>query len=229
MPAPDLAVWPGDVDGGRARPNLERTLDAPVSGPEVAVVVADDPLVRSALLSLLSSQRVSAEGTAPEDVRDVAADVLVWDLGSDVRTAQERIEEVDDAEADIVALLPTGAVAAPALAAGARGLLTRETSATALAAAVRAVRAGLIVGDPSLASALIPTRDQTPLAEELTAREQEVLQHLSQGLSNKEIAAKMHISDHTVKFHVNAILTKLGVTSRTEAVVQAARRGLVIL
>ncbi len=192
-------------------------------------MVADDPLVRSALLSLLSSQRVSAEGTTPEDVRDVAADVLVWDLGSDARTAQERIEDVDSAEADIVALVPTGAVAAPALAAGARGLLTRETSATALAAAVRAVRAGLIVVDPSLTSALIPTRDQTPLAEELTAREQEVLQHLSQGLSNKEIAAKMHISDHTVKFHVNAILTKLSVTSRTEAVVQAARRGLVIL
>jgi len=78
-------------------------------------------------------------------------------------------------------------------------------------------------------SALIPSRDRAPLAEELTAREQEVLQHLSFGISNKEIAAKMHISDHTVKFHVNAILTKLGVTSRTEAVVAAARRGLVIL
>ncbi len=192
-------------------------------------MVADDPLVRSALLSLLSSQRVSAEGTTPDDVDDVSADVLVWDLGSDARTAQQRIEEIDHAEADIVALVPNGATAAPALAAGARGLLTRETSATALAAAVRAVRAGLIVVDPSLASALIPTRDHAPLAEELTAREQEVLQHLSQGLANKEIAAKMHISDHTVKFHVNAILTKLGVTSRTEAVVQAARRGLVIL
>jgi two-component system, NarL family, nitrate/nitrite response regulator NarL len=203
-------------------------LDAPISGVEVAVV-ADDPLVRSALLSLLSSQRVSAEGTNPDDVRDVSADVLVWDLGSDARTAQQRIEDVDDTEADIVALVPTSAMAAPAFAAGARGLLTRETSATALAAAVRAVRAGLIVVDPSLQSALIPSRDHAPLAEELTAREQEVLQHLSQGLANKEIAAKMHISDHTVKFHVNAILTKLGVTSRTEAVVQAARRGLVIL
>lgn len=192
-------------------------------------MVADDPLVRSALLSLLSSQRVSAEGTNPDDVRDVSADVLVWDLGSDARTAQQRIEDVDDTEADIVALVPTSAMAAPAFAAGARGLLTRETSATALAAAVRAVRAGLIVVDPSLQSALIPSRDHAPLAEELTAREQEVLQHLSQGLANKEIAAKMHISDHTVKFHVNAILTKLGVTSRTEAVVQAARRGLVIL
>ena len=192
-------------------------------------MVADDPLVRSALLSLLSSQRVLAEGTTSEDVADVSADVLVWDLGADATTARERIEDVEGTEADVVALVPTGSIAAPALAAGARGLLTRETSAPALAAAVNAVRAGLIVVDPALASALIPSRDRAPLAEELTAREQEVLQHLSEGLSNKEIAAKMHISDHTVKFHVNAILTKLNVTSRTEAVVAAARRGLVIL
>ena len=192
-------------------------------------MVADDPLVRSALLALLSSERVPAESTTADDVSDVSAEVLVWDLGSDATAARQRIEDVEGTEADVVALVPTGSVAAPALAAGARGLLTRETSAPALAAAVKAVRAGLLVVDPALASALIPSRDRAPLAEELTAREQEVLQHLSQGLSNKEIAAKMHISDHTVKFHVNAILTKLGVTSRTEAVVSAARRGLVIL
>lgn len=216
------------VDAAHARPKLAHTLDAPLSGPEVAVV-ADDPLVRSALLSLLSRESVSAEGTTSNDLRDVTADVLVWDLGADARIAQERIEDVEDAEAQVVALLPSSAVAATALAAGARGLLMRETSGGALAAAVRAVREGLIVLDPSLASALIPTRDHAPLADELTAREQEVLQQLSLGLANKEIAAKLHISDHTVKFHVNAIMAKLGVTSRTEAVVQAARRGLVIL
>ena len=78
-------------------------------------------------------------------------------------------------------------------------------------------------------SRLVPTRDPLAPVEDLTAREHEVMTHLSSGLSNKEIAAKMHISDHTVKFHVNAILSKLGVASRTEAVVQAARRGWVIL
>jgi len=203
-------------------------LDTPLEGPEVAVI-ADDPLVRSALMSLLSSQHVTAEGAPPDALDDVAADILVWDLGADVRNAQAHIEDVGEAESEIVALLPSASVAGPALAAGARGLLTRATSASALAAAVAAVRAGLIVVDPSFAAALIPSRDHAPLAEDLTAREQEVLQRLSEGISNKEIAAKMHISDHTVKFHVNAILTKLGVTSRTEAVVQAARRGLVIL
>jgi len=192
-------------------------------------VVAEDPLVRSALLSLLSSQHVTAEPVAQDALEDTPADVVVWDLGADARAAQDRIEQFERAETEVVALVPSQAVASPALAAGARGLLTRETSGAALAAAVRAVRAGLVVVDPALASALIPARDRTPLADELTAREQEVLQQLSLGLANKEIAAKLHISDHTVKFHVNAILAKLGVTSRTEAVVAAARRGLVIL
>ena len=192
-------------------------------------MVAEDPLVRSALLSLLSSQHVTAEPVAQDALEDTPADVVVWDLGADARAAQDRIEQFERAETEVVALVPSQAVASPALAAGARGLLTRETSGAALAAAVRAVRAGLVVVDPALASALIPARDRTPLADELTAREQEVLQQLSLGLANKEIAAKLHISDHTVKFHVNAILAKLGVTSRTEAVVAAARRGLVIL
>ena len=186
-------------------------------------MVAEDPLVRSALVALLSSQRLFAVA------EDSPADVIVWDLGADARTAQQRIEELERSETDVVALVPSHAVASPALAAGARGLLTRETSGAALAAAVQAVRAGLVVVDPALATALMPTRERMPLADELTAREQEVLQQLSLGLSNKEIAAKLHISDHTVKFHVNAILSKLGVTSRTEAVVAAARRGLVIL
>jgi two-component system, NarL family, nitrate/nitrite response regulator NarL len=203
-------------------------LDTVIDAPEVAVV-ADDPLVRSALMSLLSSREVNAESVSPDALDTVSADVLVWDLGPDAPTATGRLDDVEEADAEVVALLPSASNAGPALAAGARALLTRETSATALAAAVAAVRAGLIVMDPSFTTTLIPSRDREPLAEELTTREQQVLQQLSLGLSNKEIAAKMHISDHTVKFHVNAILAKLGVTSRTEAVVQAARRGLVIL
>jgi two-component system nitrate/nitrite response regulator NarL len=206
------------------------TVDVQLEVSEVAVV-ADDPLVRSALLSLLSSQKVRAQGASADALEALSPDVVVWDLGADAPTAQGRMDDVEDTttEAEVVALLPAASNAGPALAAGAHGLLTRETSAGALAAAVAAVRVGLVVVDPSFTSALIPSRDHAPLAEELTPREQQVLQQLSQGLSNKEIAAKMHISDHTVKFHVNAILAKLGVTSRTEAVVQAARRGLVIL
>jgi len=186
--------------------------------------------VRAALLSLLSGQSFEVQGVASAALDEAQADVLVWDLGSDARGAAERLQELEDAGAQVIALLPAGAPAAAAFAAGARGLLLREgATARVLSAAVHAVQAGLVVVDPALASSVMPTRDRTPLAEELTAREQQVLQHLSEGLANKEIAARMHISDHTVKFHVNAILAKLGVTSRTEAVVQAAKRGLVIL
>jgi DNA-binding NarL/FixJ family response regulator len=66
-------------------------------------------------------------------------------------------------------------------------------------------------------------------AEVLTPREQEVLQLLAEGLPNKTIADRLYISEHTVKFHVNAILSKLGAQSRTEAVVRATRLGLLLL
>jgi DNA-binding NarL/FixJ family response regulator len=68
-----------------------------------------------------------------------------------------------------------------------------------------------------------------PLVEPLTAREREVLEYLADGRSNKAIAARLGISDQTVKFHVAAITSKLGATNRTEAVRQALRRGLVAL
>jgi NarL family two-component system response regulator YdfI len=67
------------------------------------------------------------------------------------------------------------------------------------------------------------------LIDPLTDREMEVLQLLAQGLANKQIAAKLSISEHTVKFHVSSIYTKLGVGNRTEAVRMGVRRGLILL
>ena len=77
-------------------------------------------------------------------------------------------------------------------------------------------------GEPS-------SRPVTDLAEELTPRETEVLQMLANGLANKAIAARLSISEHTVKFHVASILGKLGAGSRTEAVTLGIRRGIVLL
>ena len=74
-----------------------------------------------------------------------------------------------------------------------------------------------------------PSRDAEPLSDPLTAREQDVLHLLASGLTNKEIATRLGITDHTVKFHVNAILGKLGAETRTEAVVHAAKLGIVVL
>ena len=115
------------------------------------------------------------------------------------------------------------------------GVLTREAAPERIVAAVRAVAAGLVVVDQDLAAdALVPSSAATPLPladtlDELTVREHEVLTLVAVGLTNKAIAQRLGISDHTVKFHVAAVLAKLGAESRTEAVHLAVRRGLLTL
>jgi DNA-binding NarL/FixJ family response regulator len=110
------------------------------------------------------------------------------------------------------------------------GVLLRESDPTLLIGALRAVADGLVVLDPPLAETLTPgfTAD-FELAAKLTPRETEVLNALARGLPNKTIAQELGISTNTVKFHVNAIMTKLDVQSRTEAVVRATRLGLITL
>jgi DNA-binding NarL/FixJ family response regulator len=85
------------------------------------------------------------------------------------------------------------------------------------------------VFDPVLLRSLLSARAAPPEALALTPREAEVLSLMAEGLSNKLIADRLRISEHTAKFHVNAILNKLGAETRTEAVVLAARRGLLML
>ena len=97
--------------------------------------------------------------------------------------------------------------------------------------AIQAVDAGLVVVTPRLLPAVVP--ESRPivdaLAEPLSDRELEVLELIVEGLSNKLIAHRLAISEHTIKTHVASILSKLGATSRTEAVALAIRRGLVML
>ncbi|MBV9848729.1 MAG: response regulator transcription factor [Armatimonadetes bacterium] len=111
--------------------------------------------------------------------------------------------------------------------------LRKDAEAAEIAGAVGAVAAGLVVMDaglvPLLANAASPVRETAPPDEALTTREREVLQLMAQGLPNKQIAARLGISLHTAKFHVAAILAKLGATSRTEAVTLGVRRGWVLL
>lgn len=115
------------------------------------------------------------------------------------------------------------------------GVLPSDAAADELVAAARSLYNGLIVVHPTVAAYLIATAavqavgEREPLVEALTSREREVLQLLGQGLANKMIADQLHISEHTVKFHVSAIYAKLGVASRTEAVRAGARRGLIVL
>jgi two-component system nitrate/nitrite response regulator NarL len=216
------------------------------------LVVADDPLARAGLVALLNGQpgctvvgqalgpadRVDElRTTASEAVAIYRPDVVLWDLGWDPASisatpgGQDDLASVADLGAPIVSLLPDEGLARDAWIAGARGLLPRNVSVDRLVAALAAVAQGLVILDPTLAGAVLSIRqgDAELPVEDLTPRELEVLQLLAEGLSNKAIAQQLEISEHTVKFHVNAILGKLGAQSRTEAVVRATRLGLILL
>lgn len=120
-----------------------------------------------------------------------------------------------------------------ALHAGVRAVLPRDAEAAEIAAAIQAAAAGLIVLSSEDMDALLPAEPDPPTSfvpgETLTSREMQVLGMLAEGLGNKDIAARLKISEHTVKFHVSSILGKLGATSRGEAVARGIREGLVVI
>jgi len=105
------------------------------------------------------------------------------------------------------------------------GMLQTDASSEQIVQAVKSVASGLTIFD----SALMPQRPDDWLAEPLTPRESEVLRLLADGLGNKEIAMRLNISEHTIKFHIRSILGKLGASSRTEAVSRGLRSGLIEL
>ena len=175
--------------------------------------------MHSGLASLLGSEAdfsIVAEGEA---------ELALLDLGprsaANERSALERTPTL--------ALVRDGDSALNALRAGALGVLLRSVDSERLLTALRAVATGLGVFDPVLLHRVLSARVMPPEALALTPREAEVLSLMAEGLSNKLIAERLKISDHTAKFHVNAILNKLGAETRTEAVVSAARRGLLML
>jgi DNA-binding NarL/FixJ family response regulator len=214
--------------------------------PVRTLIVAGDPLARAALAALLEDMlecsvigQVAGIPDLPGNVAIYRPDVILWDLGWDPTSVSQALEGVDTEDLDIrrddgpviLALVPDRIHAPDAWASGIRGLLSRDAGAEILVSALQAVAQGMVVLDPELADSVLPTIDDPTgtLVEELTPREIEVLQLLAEGLSNKAIAHRLDISEHTVKFHVNAILGKLGAQSRTEAVVRATRLGLILL
>ena len=122
---------------------------------------------------------------------------------------------------------------AEALRSGVRALLPRDASAAAILAAVEAAANGLAVIDPQeleeLLGSPVPTDATDTDGVALTPRETEVLRMMADGAANKEIAWKLAISDHTVKFHVASVMGKLNASSRTEAVTRGLRRGLILM
>lgn len=207
-------------------------------------LIAASRLARAALQNRLKAQSVKVVGTAASiealggDLSDSQADVLLVDASAE--PAEAIIASLADsdlaAEIPVVVLTDVAypAASAQALRTGIRAVLPSDVSTDQLSAALQAAAAGLVIVHPSEIPAAFPvaapaSQPLAALPEPLTRRESEVLQMLAAGLANKEIAARLNISDHTAKFHVAAILGKLGAATRTEAVALGIRRGLVLL
>jgi DNA-binding NarL/FixJ family response regulator len=200
-------------------------------------VLADSPVVRAGLTSLLASEPDIA-------VTPLGADAMLWAPGpglpphADVLFVDAGDHDALAPPAPVVLLLPAldAAVVMDAVRHGAQAVLTVDADGDALLAAVRAVAAGLaVVPRALLADVTASSERATPVAASpdgrpaLTPREREVLALLAEGLANKAISARLGITEHTVKTHVAAVYDKLRARSRAEAVVAAARQGLLIL
>jgi DNA-binding NarL/FixJ family response regulator len=201
------------------------------------LVIASDPLARAGLAALLADQpecRVVGQASPADDLAPLLAafqpDVIVWDWGWDAAGAPESLSLLADEGAAFVVVLGDESQFRAVWTAGARCVVGRLLNGEQLAAAVQAVHRGLTVIEPTFLPALAaPARSDGLLVEPLTEREMDVLRRMAEGMPNKLIARELGISEHTVKYHVNAILGKLGAQSRTDAVVRATRAGLILL
>ncbi|MCA9885774.1 MAG: response regulator transcription factor [Anaerolineae bacterium] len=206
------------------------------------LVIADDLLARTGLTSLLETisdfDVIGQTNGGPQLVDDVEIyepDILLYDLGWVPQNALVTLTALSELELPLLALLPTEDEFSQVMSAVTGfdnvGLILRDSTSDVLTNALAAVASGLTVFDGSFTLrglADVPSSEQN-FSDELTSREDEVLQLLAKGLTNKAIAHSLGITDHTVKFHVNAIMGKLSAQSRTEAVIQAARAGLIKL
>ena len=178
------------------------------------------------LIGSLADMEVSGDSAEPDGLPE--ADVLVVTAVEDVLPAGEKalpvllLTEAMD-ETDRLTDLPVW------------GVLPLDASAEEISAALHALGEGLWVGAPSLTGRLLEKHPIArlekgePMSAPLTQREMEVLQLAAEGLANKQIARRLEISEHTVKFHLSALYAKLGVTSRTEAVRAGVRQGKVVM
>ncbi|HEV2523480.1 MAG TPA: response regulator transcription factor [Candidatus Acidoferrales bacterium] len=207
-------------------------------------IVAASPLARAGLQKLLAAHDVEITGHSgsvnvlADQLPDAAPDVILIDsTGEPFKSMLDSVITSGLASDSSVVLLGdgiSGEASADALRAGIRAVLPNDISTDQLAAALHAAASGLMVLHRTQANEAFPagsnsTHVTDEFAESLTPRELEVLQMLAAGLSNKEVAARLNISEHTAKFHVASILGKLGAGSRTEAVSLGIRRGLVLL
>ena len=168
--------------------------------------------------------RAGFESLFESDKRIEVADSL---SEADVILGEELPDAPETPGAAPMVVVTDGPVSSRAFQSGVRAILPREAAPEQIVAALHAVSAGLIAMPAESSSLVMRAGIAEGEVETLTPRETEALEMLAEGLSNKQIAARLNISEHTAKFHVNSILSKLHAGTRTEAVIRGIRSGLV--
>lgn len=214
------------------------------SPDEIRILVADDhPIVRDGLIAMLATQPdFTVVGEAENGAEAVTRalrlrpDVMLLDLEMPGMDGLEALLQLRNDAPEINVLVftafDTDERIVGAVQAGAKGYLLKGAPRAEIFNAIRVLSSGGSMLQPIVASKLmrhLSGQSDSSLEEPLTEREAEVLALLAQGKTNKEIAAALVITERTVKFHITAILGKLGAGNRTEAVTIAAQRGLVDL
>jgi DNA-binding NarL/FixJ family response regulator len=204
------------------------------------LLVDDHAVVREGLRTFLELQDAmqvvgeAADGEeAVREVERVRPDVVLMDLVMPRLDGVGAMRELRRRHPEIRVIVLTSFAEddrlLPAIQAGAAGYLLKNVEPQELARAVRAAHDGQALLDPAVAARLVDAIAQPPgepSRDELTPREHEVLALIARGLSNKRIARELGVSEKTVKTHVGHVLTKLGVTDRTQAALRAVQRGL---
>lgn len=212
-------------------------------------VAASSGVVRAGLEALVRGSpalalagSTSALAALPQQIESLQPDVVLLELDEHDEEQLAAFSAIGSRSGDprgpaVVGLAenPGASWANRALRSGLSAVLPRDATGAEILAAVEAAAAGLIVLHPDAADSLLAERapparatPDSPL-QALTPREVEILGMLAEGLGNKEIAWRLKISEHTVKFHISSIFTKLEVSSRTEAVTLGIRLGLIML
>jgi DNA-binding NarL/FixJ family response regulator len=202
------------------------------------LIAAPTPALRAGLRALLSTAEVQIAGEAAT-LAALNTDLSIVDviLVADEDLLADAAQTIgEEARLALLVLAGDGRSAAllRSLPLAGWGILPHDASPLELQAAVLALAQGLVVVSAALVEQLLDQRGPIaalaqPPADRLTVREREVLQLVSQGLSNKLIARELQVSEHTVKFHVSSIFAKLGASSRTDAISRGARQGLITL
>ncbi len=230
---------PARIPGPRRRPEAQgdAVRDRRILSRRIRILVVDDhPVVREGLVAILEDEpdfEVGGAVGSAEDALALAArvrpDVVLLDLelpGMDGIEAIPRLAAaVPGARVLVLTAYETDERVLGAIRAGARGYLLKGAAAGEIAQAIRTVHAGGSSLDPRVAAKVL-TQMRAPRRSTLSARERAVLRLVADGLSGKQIARQLSITESTVKFHITSILNKLGAENRAQAVAKAAERGL---